>query len=259
MWLPQAVYIGVLPFSGRALPYAALDADLNLLALSRGDLAEVLAFCGGQKQAVVAVGAPCAPSLGLLQRPAYRATLPSALRPGRWQQGRVAEYLLRRRNLRMLPTPAEAEKAPSWVQESFRLCRQLEQMGYQPYHRQPDAAHQWLETYPHAGFAALLGHLPFSKGSLEGRIQRQLVLRDLGLPLPDPLRVFEEFTRHRLLQGVLPTENLLSPEELDVVLAAFTAYRAARLPDEVTVLGDPDEGQIVLPAAPLKARYSKAG
>ena len=259
MWLPQVAYIGILPLSGRDLPYAALDADLNLLALTRGDAAEVLAFCGGQKQAVVAVAAPCAPSLGLLQRPDYRATLPDALRPGRWQQGRVAEYLLRRHNLRMLPTPTEPEKAPSWVRESFRLCRQLEQMGYRPYHLQPEADHQWLETYPHAGFAALLGHLPFSKNSLEGRIQRQLVLREHGLSLPDPLRIFEELTRYRLLQGVLPTENLLSTEELDAIMAALTAYRAARVPDEVTLLGDPEEGQIVLPAAPLKTRYLKTG
>ncbi len=259
MWFAQATYIGVLPVSGRALPYAALDADLNLLALTQGDLAEVLAFCGGQKQAVVAVAAPCAPSLGLLQHPAYRATLPDDLRPGRWRQGRVAEYLLRRHNLRMLPTPTVAAEAPAWVQVSFRLCRQLQHMGYRPYGEAADAPHQWLETYPHAGFAALLGHLPFARGSLEGRIQRQLVLRDQGLPLPDPLRIFEELTRYRLLQGILPTKNLLSAEELDAILAAFTAHRAMHAPDEVTALGDPDEGQIVLPAAPLKARYLKTG
>lgn len=258
MWLSQATYIGVMPLSRQAMPYAALDADLNLLALSHGNAAEVLAFCGGQKQAVVAVGAPCAPSLGLLQQPNYRASLPAGLRPGRWQQGRVAEYLLRQHNLRMLLTPSRPEDAPSWVRVSFHLCRQLKRMGYQPYPAE-GAAHQVLETYPYAGFAALLGHLPFPKESLEGRIQRQLILREQGLPLDDPLRIFEELTRHRLLRGVLPTEHLLTSGELDALLAAFTAYKAAHAPDEVTVLGDPREGQIVLPVAPLKERYAKAG
>ncbi len=256
MWLAHTTYIGVLPLADRPLSYAALDADLSLLALSEGPLAEVLAFCGGQKQAVVAIAAPLGPSQGLLQSEAYRQTLPTTLRAGRWQQGRVAEYLLRRHNLRMLPTPADPQQAPSWVQLGFRLYRRLQAMGYQPYPAE-QAAHQVLETYPHAAFAALLGHLPFPKHTLEGRIQRQLVLQEQGLDLPDPLRVLEEFTRHRLLRGLLPTEGLLSPTALDALVAAFTAYRAATAPQEVASVGDPAEGQIFLPVPQLKARYAR--
>ena len=256
MWLSQATYIGVLPLAGRPLVYAALGADLGVLALGQGHLAEVTAFCGGQRQAVVAIAAPTRPSLGLLQQPDYRQSLDTPLRPGRWQEGRVAEYLLRRHNLRMLPTPTDENRAPSWVQVSFRLYRQLRALGYQPYPVE-EARHQVLETSPHAAFAALLGRLPFSKRTLEGRIQRQLVLQEQNIGLPDPLRIFEEFTRHRLLRGMLPTEGLLSADELDALVAAWTAHRAATTPEETIAVGEPKEGQIVLPVATLKAHYAR--
>jgi hypothetical protein len=40
-------------------------------------------------------------------------------------------------------------------------------------------------------------------------------------------------------------------------VAAYTAYLAARHPERVTLVGDPDEGQITLPVAPaeFKERY----
>jgi len=256
VWSNRATYIGIVPLAGKPLTYAALDGDLGLLALGEGDLAAVTAFCGGQRQALAAVAAPTRPSQRLLQQPEYRHTLGAPLRPGRWQEGRVAEYLLRRHNLRMLPTPADEQRAPSWVQMGFRLYRQLRALGYQPYPH-AEAPRQVLETSPHAAFSALLGHLPFSKRTLEGRIQRQLVLREQGLDLPDPLRIFEEFTRHRLLRGILPTDGLLSPTELDALMAAWTAYRAATSPDEALAIGDPEEGQIILPVASLKPRYAR--
>ena len=255
MWLTQASFIGVVPLAGHPLTYAALDAERRLLALAQGDLAEVVAFCGGQRRAVVALAAPIRPSRGLLQQPAYRDALEAPLRPGRWQEGRVAEFLLRRHNLRMLPTPADPARAPSWMRIGFRLYSQLLQMGYHPYPAE-ESPHQVLETYPYAAFAALLGHLPFRKNTLEGRIQRQLVLQEQGLDLPNPLRIFEEFTRHRFLSGVLPTEGLFTPPELDALVAAWTAWKAATSPDEVTALGDPTEGQIVLPVAALRPRYT---
>jgi predicted RNase H-like nuclease len=67
--------------------------------------------------------------------------------------------------------------------------------------------------------------------------------------------MFEEITRHRLLQGILPVNDLCSPGELDALVGAYTAWLAATKPDQITLLGDPDEGQIVLPVPELKAHY----
>jgi predicted RNase H-like nuclease len=113
-----------------------------------------------------------------------------------------------------------------------------------------------MEVYPHACFAALLGRLPFPKHTLEGRLQRQLALFDCKIKVSDPMLVFEEITRHRLLQGILPLEELYGPEELDAMVAAYTAWIAGMQPDQVSRLGDPEEGYLVLPVPELRDRYS---
>ena len=91
--------------------------------------------------------------------------------------------------------------------------------------------------------------------SLEGRLQRQLALHERRVAVYDPMRIFEEFTRFRLLSGILPLGDLHSPGELDALVAAYTAWLAAKQPGSVTLLGDPDEGQVILPVAELKGRY----
>jgi hypothetical protein len=82
-----------------------------------------------------------------------------------------------------------------------------------------------------------------------------LILYDRKVKVPDPMRFFEEITRFRLLNGILPEEGLYSAEELDALVAAYTAWQAALNPEQVTLLGDPQEGQIVLPAEKLKSHY----
>ena len=91
--------------------------------------------------------------------------------------------------------------------------------------------------------------------SLEGRLQRQLVLHSQGLDIPDPMRFFEEITRYRIIKGMLPLEVLYEARKLDALAAAFTAWVAATAPSEVTLLGHPDEGLMVLPVSELKPRY----
>ncbi len=114
---------------------------------------------------------------------------------------------------------------------------------------------QSLEVNAHAGYCALLGLAPFEKHSLEGRLQRQLVLYEKEIEVTDPLRFFEEVTRHKLLHGILPLDDIYSPVELDAMAAAYTAWLAANHPDQVTLVGDPGEGQIVLPVGELKLKY----
>ncbi len=93
------------------------------------------------------------------------------------------------------------------MRSGFALFHRLETLGYHLY-PQAGAELQCLEVYPYASYAVLLGVLPFSKYTLEGRLQRQLALYDQKVDVPDAMRVFEEITRHRLLKGVLPLEPL---------------------------------------------------
>lgn len=244
----RATFIGVDPTAGeKPFIYAALDADLRLLALGQGRLDDVLAFAAGQHHAAVAVCAPQRPNQGTMGCVEVRQSLNPPPHPGRWMDFRLAEYLLRQRGISIPRTPSDESVCPNWMRMGFSLHRRLAGMGYQPYPAE-GADLQVLEVYPFACYAALLeGVLPFPKLSLEGRLQRQLVIYDLKIKVPDPMDFFEEVTRHRLRKGILPTDNLYSAGELDALAAAYTAWLAVTQPGQVDLLGDREEGQIVVP------------
>lgn len=255
MFPSNSTYIGIDPTAGqRPFVYAALDDELHLLALGQGSMEDVLAFAAGQRQATVAVSAPPRPNQGVMARPEIRQELLPAPAPGRWMDFRLAEYMLRQHNLSIPRTGRQEDECPNWLKQGFTLHRRLESLGYQPYPHE-GAARQSMEVYPYACYAVLLGILPFPKGSLEGRLQRQLVLYDQKVRVPDPMIFFEEVTAHRLRHGILPTDQLYSPYELDALVAAFTAWLVATHPERTLCVGDPQEGQIVLPVATLNPHY----
>jgi hypothetical protein len=256
MFYTHTTYLGIDPTAGgRPFTYAALDHELGLLALGQGNMEEVLAFVAGQRSALVAVCAPRRPNQGLMERPEVRERLSPVPRPGRWRNFRQAEYQLRQLHITVPQTPAEEDDCSGWMRKGFTLYRRLESLDYRPY-PQEEATHQCLEVYPHACYAVLLGRTPLPKHTLEGRLQRQLILYEKRLNIPDPMTLFEEITRYRLLQGILPLENLYPPQELDALVAAYTAWLAAEKPDGITLLGDSEEGHLVLPSAELKSHYS---
>jgi hypothetical protein len=255
MFNSNITFLGIDPSAGqKPFAYAALDSDLRLLALGKGSLDDVLAFAAGQRQAFAAVCAPCRPNQGVMARPEIRQDLSLPARSGSWCNFRLADYLLRQRNIPIPQTPGEEEACPNWMRMGFQLHSRLERLGYLPY-PQEEAPRQRLEVYPHASYAALLGVVPFPKYTLEGRLQRQLVLHERKINVGDPMNFFEEITRHRLLKGILPVDDLNTPTELDALVAAYTAHQAALQPGEVTLVGDPAEGQIAVPVSALKARY----
>jgi len=255
MFYTHTTYIGIDPTAGqRPFCYAVLDQGLRLLALGQGNIDEVLAFVAGQREAYTAVCAPRRPNQGLMERAEVRESLSPPPRPGRWGNFRLAEYQLRQHNITCPRTVSIEVECPNWMKMGFTLYRRLEILGYRSY-PQSDSTLQWLEVYPHACFCALLGLTPFPKYTLEGRIQRQLVLYNQKLEVPDPMRFFEEITGYRLLQGLLPLDNLYTPSELDALVAAYTAWMAACHPEQTMALGDPQEGQILLPVTELKDHY----
>ena len=140
------------------------------------------------------------------------------------------------------------------MQLGFDLYRNLQKMGYQQYSGGA-SSQQTLETHPHACFCVLLGQSPLSKPTLEGRLQRQLILHERGIHIKDPMDFFEEITRHRLLKGILPIDLIYLPEYLDALVAAYTGWLSMNAPGQVMKVGEEREGQIVLPAGELKARY----
>jgi len=257
MLFSKKTYIGIDPSGGRhPFTYAVLDDDCRLVAQASGEIDDVVAFLGDQPATIVAVNAPRHPNKGLVRKILEEQNLtPGHLRGA---DMRLAEYELRQHGILISPTPSRPETCPAWIQMGFDFYRKLEGMGYEPYPSE-NSTHQWLETQSHAAYCVLLGQLPLPKPTLEGRLQRQLVLYEQDMGITDPMDLFEEITRHRLLNGVLPKEILYAAEELDALVATFTAFLAGRQPSNLVWVGDKQEGQIVLPVPGLKEVYSKPG
>jgi predicted nuclease with RNAse H fold len=253
MLFTDSVFVGIDPTSGRkSFTYAALDKDLNLLALAEGEMDDVTAFLAGQSVATVAVNAPSGVNRGLVRERMKKEMLtPHKIRRAEF---RMAEYELRERGITVTGTAASVALCSSWVQLGFELYRKLKKIGFKNY-SEKDAPYQILETHPHACFCIMAGEVPLAKPSLEGRLQRQLILYEHGVRIKDPMDFFEEITRHKMIKGIWPTELLYLPEQLDALAAAYTAWLAIQKADHIFMIGDAKEGQIVLPEKELKEKY----
>ena len=253
MLFTDSVFIGIDPTSAhKTFTYAALDKNLNLVALADGELDDVTAFAAGQQSATVAVNAPANVNRGLVREKMKSEMLtPHKIRAAEY---RLAEYELRERGIAVSGTPASVGVCPAWMQVGFSLYRKLEKMGFKKYSNDK-GSHQLLETHPHACYCVLAADAPLPKPTLEGKLQRQLLLYERGVRIKDPMDFFEEITRHKMIKGIWPLELLYSPEQLDALVAAYTAWLIAHKPDQTISIGDPKEGVIILPEKNLKEKY----
>ena len=249
----DTMYIGINPTaSGRPHALAVLDAGLRIEKLTKASFDDILAAITGYSVAVCGVDAPGAPCKGLLTDKDYRRKLGLDAGQERYNHYRVCEYELRRRRIAIYNAPREAKQAPSWMQEGWRFYEALRKAGFVEHPR--SGAKRMFETFPHAAFTALAGRRPYGKSSMEGLLQRQMILFNEGVEVPDPMTQLEEWTSHRLITGQLPREDLLDHDRLDALMAAYTAYIVDREPGEITTVGDPVEGQIILPTM-LNEKY----
>jgi hypothetical protein len=122
------------------------------------------------------------------------------------------------------------------------LKTKLVQVGFKPFSHK-DHPNQWIETTTQDCFQALSGHKLLPRRTLEGRLQRCAILYEQGLNLTDPVDMFEEITRYKLIQGILPLENLPSTSELDALAAAYLSWMSVNRPGQIV-----PKGEFVLPA-----------
>ena len=250
----KTLYFGVDPASvEKDFSYAVLDNNLNLIELADADISELITLLDEGDSAFVAVNAPLQVNLGLVKQKLEEES-PNLSHSLRGVDIRLAEYELREHGITVTGTPSHEEYCPAWMRAGFALYQELSNIGFTFYGKE-DAKRQVLETQPYACFCALLGGTPLSKPTLEGRLQRQLLLNDKGLRINDAMEFFEEITRFKLMKGILPTDVLYSPEKLDVLVAAYLAWLVGNQPDEVIRIGDQKEGQVVLPAKELENKY----
>jgi len=122
------------------------------------------------------------------------------------------------------------------------LKNKLVQAGFKPF-SQKSHPRQWMETEAQDCFQALSGHKLLPHRLLEGRLQRSAILYEQGLQITDPVDIFEEFTRYKLIQGILPLDRLPSSRELDALVAAYLAWMSINRPAQIV-----PKGEFVLPA-----------
>jgi len=243
----RSTFIGIDPGDGRQpFTFAALDSERAILALSHGPLDEVLAYAAGQPAALAAVNGPLDYNHGLMTQEDLRAGLDPAPKTGEWTGLRLAEYRLEVRKAPVTHTPARGHYCPKSIQHSIEAAKALQLVGYSTYTAGLSTC-GLLEVQSEVCFWSMLGGIaPFQAGTLEGRLQRQLVLHDEKLPLPDPMNFFEEVTHFKLLKGVLPTKDIYTQAELNALVCAYTAWLAANHPERVEVVDGLEEGQIWL-------------
>ena len=128
-------------------------------------------------------------------------------------------------------------RSPKSANINAVLFEQLERMSFRPFPAQNET-HQWFKTDAGESFRALLKKKLLARRTLEGRIQRALALYDQGLRIDDPMEFFEEITRYKLMQGILPVENLYTSNELDALVAAYVAWTTANKPGQFIVKGE---------------------
>ena len=114
--------------------------------------------------------------------------------------------------------------------------------GFKFYSNRQDPK-QFLVTNAQDCFRILSGHRLLPRRSLEGRLQRSAILYEQGLQIRDPIDIFEEITRFKLIQGILPLENIYSSKQLDALVAAYLAWMAVNRPGQIAL-----KGEFALPA-----------
>jgi hypothetical protein len=234
-----STFIGVDAGPGRRpFTYLAIDAHCQLLSLGSGDAVDILSFAAGQSSALLAVSPPAWMNLEPQTHPAAKKHPANSL--GFYLNQHPLDFGLDASAASGVSAPPDL---PIYFRPSFSFVSQLQSIGFTPSPAGEDCPRQWLETQAEACYTRFLGLEPFTAGTLEGRIQRQLVLADQELPVPDAMDFFEEITRHRLLHGILPIEKILPQPELNAWVAAFIAWLTCHEPAQVQTL----PGAVILP------------
>ena len=119
---------------------------------------------------------------------------------------------------------------------------QVSEVGFKVFSKNEDPK-QWFETNAQACYREWIGQSPLPRRSFEGRLQRALTLYERGLQMEDPMEIFEEVTRYKLLQGIFRLENIYSSKELDALACAYLAWMSFNRPGQIVA-----KGELVLPA-----------
>lgn len=230
--------------------YLALDATNQPVASGKCDRDDLLAVIASFEPVRVAINAPLNLNIGLLRRGGKKKSF-----PGRYPNMRAIEYAFAQHDIPIYHTPDEMRKCHLFMKLGIRLGRILTQQDFKRFPVE-DTPKQFMEVPADVAYWALSSADIVDETNLIGRLQRQLILYDLYLPVKNPMNFFEEVTRYRLKHGLIPEEPVLSTEELNAWITAYTALLTVRTPEKIKILGNTEEGEIVLPTLPEHEKIS---
>lgn len=242
----EMVFIGLVPITPH-LNYeiSVLDENRHLLRLEEAGQQDALSILSGYENATVALCLPPQLNNGMVNKSSQKHT--GRGRPSQKRQNkRLCEYVLSRHGVKIPSTPAVLEDCPSWMKEGFSFYQQLKEIGFSDF-SVPCQPRMVFETQPEGIFRSILCKPLLPLKSLEGRLQRLLILYDHGVRIADPMTFFEEVTRHRIIQGTLPVQTLMSIVEIESLAAAYMAWLMADQPHKTIRIGNEEEGILVLP------------
>ena len=122
------------------------------------------------------------------------------------------------------------------------LKNQISEIGFKPF-PEKEYPKKWFETNAQDCYREWIGQKPLPRRSFEGRLQRALTLHERGVRIEDPMEIFEEITRYKLLRGLFRLENIYSSKELDALTSAYLAWISFNRPERIVV-----QSELVLPA-----------
>lgn len=223
--------------------YYALNDSLEILACGHGRLGDVLAYLAGQASALVAVNGPIC-----LVRPdsaPVQGGLFDIDQSNSDGNQRTGDSALASRGFQPAIHLQEGKKVLLWVERSLELTAGIRQLGYEE--SNSGKSRTFFETHSDAAYWLVTGSLPYDSRSLEGRLQRQLLLYEFGFTVKDPMTFLEEFTRYRLRTAQIPMGQVLPAHELRALMSAATAWLVDRRPEAVEHFGETCKGEIFLP------------
>ncbi len=241
MLFEEEVFIGVVINSnGRRFFWVALNKHKEILTFQKTSLEKLLVFIKSFPHVTIGLETPAIRSrhgksvisgLEFYSQPA-RSPLPA------WQE------IMENRNIHppVISSRVKPDFQAPGIAEFYRQAFMFEHVNI-------------IHVNAYCSLCCLLGQNPLPRSSLEGKIQRQLVLAEQGINLPDPMIYFEELTRFKLLHGVLPQKIILPLQEMNGLLCALTVWNTINQSESTLQIGNPPDSSITLPVPELQEKY----
>jgi hypothetical protein len=218
----------------------ALTAARTILLDVSGNWEEIRTCLEPFNQITIAINSPIEANNGFLSL-SHRIKH----KPGKWPDIRLIEFDLEEYGAPIYHTPKKKSNLLAGQKYGFSLVAALNQTGFSEYGE--NTLKSYVEVPSETAFWSIERKPLFEDISFIGRIQRQLLLLDLGLQVPDPMDFFEELTRFKLQTGNVPLEMVYELPRLNAFINAYTALQIQENPSGIAKLGYPQEGFIYLP------------